>query len=140
MSNTDVNNDMEPGEGSWRTVWLILLLDRTRRFLIRCPAGVKIVTLQPYVLSRDSSCWPLPASKLDGQDEQDAEHDGPAEQTRSPGHENQQVPEGLSHPAQHYRPIYRPLLLPNTSMRQTEAGRKSVLTEMRAKLDWTSML
>lgn len=64
----------------------------------------------------------LPASKLDGQDEQDAEHDGAAKQTRSPGHQNQQLPERLSHPAQHYRqssalrPIYRPRLQPNTSI------------------------
>lgn len=64
----------------------------------------------------------VPASELDGQNEQDAEHDGPAKQTRSPGHQNQQLPERLSHSAQHYRqslalrPIYRPRLLPNTSI------------------------
>ena len=73
----------------------------------------------------------LPVSKPDGQNEQDAEHDGSAEQTRSPGHQNQQLPERLSHPAQHYRrssalrPIYRPRLLPNTSIRQTRGKEES---------------
>lgn len=60
----------------------------------------------------------LPACELDGQYEQDTEHDSPAEESRSPGHQIQHLPERLPNPAQHYRlwSALRPIYTPNASI------------------------
>lgn len=113
------------------TALLILFPRRTRQFLIRCTTQDRSYNSSSrFTFSQDVDksflrFGLLPVGELDGQNEQDAEHDGPAEQSGSPGHQDQQLPERLSHPAQHYRrssalcPIYRPRLLSNTSIRQT---------------------
>lgn len=87
-----------------------------------------------------------PAREPDGQQEQHADPQSPAEQSRSPGHQKQHLPERLPHPAQHYglsaaRPIYTPRPAPNASICPRGWGRVvgGVLAEARygVKLDWT---
>lgn len=84
-------------------------------------------------------CWLLPACELHGQYEQDAEHDSPAQKTRSPGHQKQHLPERLPHPAQHYRlssalrPIYTPWLLLNASICLPGGGK---LVRQGTELTW----
>lgn len=114
--------------------------------------SVRLITKQPPHNLTVELTLLLPACEFDSQDEQDAEHDSPAEETRSPGHQKQHLPERLPHPAQHYRlssslrPIYTPRLLPSESICLNRrvwgrgAGTDAGSVGDGANLDWTSVL
>lgn len=112
-------------------VWLVLTKASTCISLIK--PGACIISVRINTSSQIKISSLLPVRELDRQHEQHAEHDSPAEQIRSPGHQKQHLPETLPHPAQHYR-LPSALRLIYTSERDWT---RPFVSRGRRKTGWT---